>query len=140
MNGFPTPHFDKLNAALENEKMPKSEIPRLKDAIKQYHQWIENMNNVEGKSEVVIPALVNMLNKYKYYIDYDLIFSSEQDFLYRQKGQLKLDNTIVEEFLPYLVLKSFPQLSNNINLGPAQCFSAIYFRSSLRSETNGGES
>lgn len=33
----------------------------------------------------------------------DLIFDNLSDFLYRQKGQLKLDNSIIEEFLPWLL-------------------------------------
>ena len=50
------------------------------------------------------PELHTMWEKYrKYYIDVDLIFDSPEDFLYRQKGQLKLDNTVIEEFLPIFV-------------------------------------
>ncbi|WP_293152061.1 hypothetical protein [Okeania sp. SIO2C9] len=39
-------------------------------------------------------------NKYKRFIELDLIFDSSENFFYRQKWQLKLDNTILEEFLP----------------------------------------
>ena len=66
-----------------------------------------------------------------------MIYSCEEDFLYRQKGQLKLDNTVIEEFLPNLAFKAFPEL-NNVNFGPTKCFSAAYFKTSLQAVTNGG--
>ena len=44
--------------------------------------------------------MVGLLNEYKQYIDLNVIFDSDNNFLYRQKGQLKLDNTVIEEF-PY---------------------------------------
>ena len=78
-----------------------------------------------------------MFNDYKFYVDFDLIYSCEEDFLYRQKGQLKLDNTVIEEFLPHLAFKAFPELSG-VNFGPTKCFSAAYFKTSLQAVTNGG--
>ncbi|EHK62316.1 Bpu10I family restriction endonuclease, partial [Halomonas sp. GFAJ-1] len=91
-----------------------------------------DMNAVKGSQENVIQELVTLLNGYKYYMDHDLIFCGESDFLYRQKGQLKLDNSIIEEFMPYLITKCFPELKD-VSLGPTKCFSAAYFRTSLAS-------
>jgi hypothetical protein len=92
-----------------------------------------NCNNVVSKS-------VDLLNTYKNYIEIDLIFESKEDFLYRQKGQLKLDNTILEEFLPLLVNNIFETEieEKNIILGPTSCISGIRFDSSLTIETIGG--
>lgn len=134
-----TPHLDKLNATLLNSKVPVYEISRLKTAIDSYHQWIDNMNQVTGSRDMVISSLVKLFNDYKFYIDFDLIFCSENDFLYRQKGQLKLDNTVIEEFLPHLVSKTLPQLQTDLNFGPTKCFSAVYFQSTLQHQTNGGK-
>lgn len=39
--------------------------------------------------------MVELLNEYRIYIDVDLVFDSQADFLYRQKGQLKLDNSVI---------------------------------------------
>ena len=76
----------------------------------------------------------------KTYIDPDLVFDSSDTFLYRQKGQLKLDNTIVEEFLPWLVKQvladQFPD--NGLILGPATTLSHIQFDSDLANVTAGG--
>lgn len=135
---LPTPHLDKLNAALQNNKMPEYEIPRIKEAVNRYNQWIEHMNQVEGNRDNVVTELVGLFNDYKFYIDFDLIFCSENDFLYRQKGQLKLDNTVIEEFLPYLVFKAFPELQATFIFGPTKCFSAAYFQSTLQHQKDGG--
>jgi len=135
---LPTPHLDKLNAALQNNKMPEYEIPRINEAVNRYNQWIEHMNQVEGNRDNVVTELVGLFNDYKFYIDFDLIFCSENDFLYRQKGQLKLDNTVIEEFLPYLVFKAFPELQATFIFGPTKCFSAAYFQSTLQHQKDGG--
>lgn len=135
---LPTPHLDKLNAALENDKMPAYEIPRLTAAIERYNHWIEHMNQVAGERDEIVSQLVSLFNDYKFYIDFDLIYCSEDDFLYRQKGQLKLDNTVIEEFLPHLVYKAFPELQASFNFGPTKCFSAAYFQSTLQHQNNGG--
>lgn len=129
---LPTPHLDKLNAALQNDKMPAYEIPRLIAAIDRYNHWIEHMNHVAGNREDLVSELVSLFNDYKFYIDFDLIYCSENDFLYRQKGQLKLDNTVIEEFLPHLVYKAFPELQTSFSFGPTKCFSAAYFQSTLQ--------
>lgn len=129
---FPTPHLDKINASIVNEKMTAEGAQTLRDAIPVYEKWVADMNAVSGDQETVIQELVTLLNGYKYFIDHDLIFCGESDFLYRQKGQLKLDNSIIEEFMPYLIAKCFPELGDVV-LGPTKCFSAAYFRTSLAS-------
>lgn len=137
---LPTPHLDKLSAALLNDKMPEGEIPRLNDAITRYNSWIADMNRVQVGEDrsATISEMVRLFNEYKLYVDFDLIFCSRDDFLYRQKGQLKLDNTVIEEFLPHLINKVFPHFIDTLTLGPTKCFSAAYFQSSLRHTTNGG--
>lgn len=134
---LPTPHLDKLNAALQNTKMPVNEIERIANAVNRYDKWIKDMKQVEDKCDDVVTKLVNLFNDYKFFIDFDLIFCSENDFFYRQKGQLKLDNTVVEEFLPYLIFKSFPELQTLFTFGPTKCFSAAYFKSTLQHQVEG---
>lgn len=134
---LPTPHLDKINAAIINDKMPQLAIDRLQMALRRYNQWISDMEAIEGTRSEVVSQLVQLFNDYKFYVDFDLIFSCEEDFLYRQKGQLKLDNTVIEEFLPHLAFKAFPEL-NGVNFGPTKCFSAAYFKTSLQAVTNGG--
>lgn len=138
---YPTPHLEKLNATLANEKLPPHDKPRVEAAVRKYQEWIKALNSVSGNSEQVLTRMVELLNEYRIYIDVDLVFDSQADFLYRQKGQLKLDNSVIEEFLPWLIGHSsiMPELAPlNIVLGPTPSFSATYFNSSLDSLRPGG--
>jgi hypothetical protein len=59
--------------------------------------------------------------------------------LYRQKGQLKLDNTILEEFLPQVVFRSLRGIDDSFELVPRNTFSGLSFLSSLGNLGLGGE-
>jgi hypothetical protein len=139
MFDLPTPHGDKLAALLDNKKLPATEKSCLVEAIKRYKKWVETLKGMKGAIEAVTD-MVSCLTSYKRYIDVELIFDSKDDFLYRQKGQLKLDNSIIEEFLPILVTTIFADSLNNKELffGPTQCFSSLQFESSLKASPKGG--
>ena len=129
---LPTPHFEKLTATLDNDKLPAGDVVRLEAAIVRYHQWIEDLSAVNGTPEEVVQKSVAIVNEYLDYINLDLIFDSSDDFLYRQKGQLKLDNSVIEEFLPWLIRPSvMPELTNGLSVGPMKCYSSVYFESTL---------
>jgi hypothetical protein len=140
MYNLPTPHGDKLKALVSNEKLPADDHSCVKQAIQRYEQWIQDLHNVQGNYSEVIAQMVSLLNDYKRFIEVDLVFDSTENFLYRQKGQLKLDNTVVEEFLPMLVTASFAnQLEDyEIVFGPTTCFSEIRFESSVTVPKPGG--
>ena len=85
--------------------------------------------------------MVGLLNEYKFYVDVNLIFDSPEDFLYRQKGQLKLDNTVIEEFLPVFVRRCIEKKYGVCNItisSQTPTFSSVYFASSLSSPEIGG--
>ena len=84
---LPTPYLDKLNALLDNDKLPINDKERIDHAIEKYREWIQSMIDAEGEQSVVINRLVSLGSEYKQFIDLDTIFDSESDFLYRQKGQ-----------------------------------------------------
>lgn len=108
-----TPHLDKLTAALNNSKLPRSDIPRINDALTAYRVWIQEMADAAGTSDEILKKLVDSLNKYRLFLDVNVIFDSPEDFLYRQKGQLKLDNSVIEEFLPWVLGPSvIPEFAN----------------------------
>ena len=86
---YPTPHGDKLQALLENEKLPADDRPRVEKAIDRYNSWLVDIENVAGFGDACIEPLLQLLNSYKLSIDLELVFDSQNDFLYRQKGQLK---------------------------------------------------
>src|SRR5215831_14101967 len=95
-------HGDKLKALIANNKLPPTDRKRVEAAVARYEAWVRQLRNAKGDAKSLLIALVKALNDYKRYIELELIFDAEDDFLYRQKGQLKLDNTVLEEFLPYL--------------------------------------
>jgi hypothetical protein len=137
---IPATHGDKLQALLRNNKLPDTDKPKLHEAIEKYTLWRNTLLGLSGNQDEIISQAVKLLNEYKNFIEIDFIFSSNDDFLYRQKGQLKLDNTILEEFLPLLVNSVFRKSieKRNILLGPTACISGIRFDSSLAFETQGG--
>jgi hypothetical protein len=133
-------HGDKLQALLKNNKLPESDMPKVHEALEKYSSWRNALLALRGEQKYIITEAVRLLNDYRNYIDIDLIFASRDDFLYRQKGQLKIDNTVLEEFLPLLVNSVFRDkiADKNIMLGPTACISGIRFDSSLSMETLGG--
>lgn len=140
---YPTPHLEKLQALINNDKLPKSDKTRIEKAMKVYDRWVNYLAKIINSAypeEKKINRMVKALNLYRLYIDVILIFDSEDDFLYRNKGQIKLDNSIIEEFLPRLINSSLiPEVGKfNVEIGPINSFSSIYFESSLNIKTNGG--
>lgn len=128
-------------ATLSNDKLPSSDKPRVEGAIVRYRKWIKDIEGIDGVPNEILNGMVAALNDYRNYIDVDLIFNSPNDFLYRQKGQLKLDNSVIEEFLPRLIGHPLliPELaSTRARLGPTQSFSSAYFDSALDNPLPGG--
>jgi len=134
-------HGDKLKALLINVKLPIADRKRVELAIEKYEEWIEKINSIKRGHENILKALVTAINEYKLFIELELIFNSEEDFIYRQKGQLKIDNTILEEFLPYLFDDNLvPGLTRltNINCGPQSSYAGLSFASPFLPLNNGG--
>lgn len=96
------PHKEKLLAAIQNNKAI-SDRPLLEEALCAYDSWIDMMRKATGTGKVLVENLVDALNQYKDHIEVELIARRGSDFLKRQKGQLKIDNSIIEEFLPHLI-------------------------------------
>ncbi|WP_434222771.1 Bpu10I family restriction endonuclease [Limnospira platensis CENA597] len=133
------PHYTKLTACLHNPRLPEPDREKLEEAIRKYHQWISEIELINRGQADTVQKLVEVTNRYKRFIELDLIFDSSDNFLYRQKGQLKLDNTILEEFLPQLIFRSLRGLDDSFELGPRNTFSGLSFLSSLGNTGQGGE-
>ena len=134
-------HGEKIVAAINGEKTPALDKPRLQIALQKYDCWIQQLNATTAETqEDLMRNLISKLNEYKNYIDIDLIFDSHEDFLYRQKGQLKLDNTVIEEFLPIFIKKCLPRnFPNDIEISSQKAtFSSARFESSLSIPGIGG--
>ena len=135
-------HGEKIVAAIESEKLPPNDKGRLEAALQKYDEWVKKLEDADASTvDDLVEKLVGLLNEYKFYVDVNLIFDSTEDFLYRQKGQLKLDNTVIEEFLPIFVrkciVKEFGKCEVDVGSQTAT-FSSAYFESSLSSPAIGG--
>ena len=74
--------------------------------------------------------MVKSLNWYKDQLEVELIVKRGSSFLKRQKGQLKLDNTIIEEFLVHLIWPDILDGLQNIKrleIGPRNTFMSLAF-------------
>lgn len=135
-------HGEKLVATINSEKPPEEDVSRLNEALATYDKWISDLNSADGENiNKLIENMVDLLNQYKTYIDVNLIFDSPKDFLYRQKGQLKLDNTVIEEFLPIFVNKCLLKKFGNCNItigSQIAASSSVFFASSLSTPNIGG--
>ena len=62
--------YDKLLATLDNEKLPKEDIPLLQEAIKRYQKWIFDLNESKklGTPENVLKTMVKLFNEYKFFM------------------------------------------------------------------------
>ena len=134
-------HGDKLKALLGNPKLPQGDRANVVKAIDRYESWKKDLARVDGSPSEILSAYVRLLDDYKRMLDLELIFDSESDFLYRQKGQLKLDNTVLEEFLPRLfderLVPGFKRIQN-VLCGPRASFAGLSFDSPLIALAAGG--
>jgi hypothetical protein len=139
MPNFQTPHYDKLKACIKNQRLPDADKERVQDALIHYNEWVKTLQSIIPGEENAVAKLVSATNKYKRFIEVELIFDSPGNFLYRQKGQLKLDNTILEEFLPHVVFRGLTGLDDTYEFGPRNTFSGLSFLSSIANTGKGGE-
>jgi hypothetical protein len=124
-----TPHKDKLVAAINNPKCGAADVAIIQQCLARYETWIADIRKVQitGKERVI--ELTKLLNAYKDDLEVEFITKSQSPFLIRQKGQLKLDNSIIEEFLIHLVegriLDGLPAFA--FDIGPQTAFMSLAF-------------
>lgn len=134
-------HGDKLRALAVNRKLPENDRLRIANHVEVYEEWVRSMNALTTVGDELLTDLVTSLNAYKKSVEFDLIFCADDDFLYRQKGQLKLDNTVLEEFLPRLFdARLVPGFGRQTGLecGPRASFAGLSFDSPLLGLSDGG--
>lgn len=124
-----TPHKDKLLSALTNPKCDDADKALLNKALTQYAVWIEQVKKIKSRGRACVDEMTKLLNTYKDYVEVELIAKDGSPFIKRQKGQLKLDNSIIEEFLVHLIDKRiFSDLpSFELEVGPQTAFMSLAF-------------
>lgn len=136
---LPTPHLDKLVALSRNRRLPDTDRSRIEGALERYNEWTGQLLATQVARKETIQQLVDATNRYKEFIELEFIFDSDADFLYRQKGQLKLDNSILEEFLPHLFYKGLELSDSMLGLGPRSTFAGLSFMSTITNIGVGGQ-
>lgn len=125
-----TPHRDKLIAAINNKKA-KADKGLLEVAFKAYENWTTQLSKLKTKGDDRVREMTKLLNEYKDYLEVDLIARDGSPFIKRQKGQLKLDNSVMEEFLIHLVHNDvIENLPKGIETGSQTAFMSLSFRPS----------
>lgn len=122
-------HKEKLEAAIKNPKAAQDKEV-LEEALSAYSYWVGRLNSINEIGKDYLKEAVRLLNEYKDFLEVELIARKGSDFLKRQKGQLKLDNSVIEEFLPYLVTsRLLDNLPTNYDLetGPQTSFMSLSF-------------
>lgn len=128
-----TPHGNKITAALTNLKAGDEDRVLLGEIRERYDAWTQALDEVvpDEDPETRVLRQARLLNDYKFFVEVECIARRGSAWLKRQKGQLKLDNSIIEEFLIHLVhpatLPGFPRL-DELTAGPHQAFMSMSFR------------
>ena len=121
-------HGQKLAALATNRKLPVVDKPRVQVAKERYNAWVKAMDALTLEGDALLEKLVALLNEYKRFVEVELIYDSSADFLYRQSGQHKVANSILEEFLPRLAdTRLVPGLGlvSYYKVGPQSAFAAF---------------
>ncbi|RKZ77369.1 MAG: hypothetical protein DRR19_28040 [Candidatus Parabeggiatoa sp. nov. 1] len=125
-----TPHYDKLKAAISNPKC-QDDKRLLEETLERYYDWVNSIKHLDSMGQKRVYQMVDLLNNYKDFLEVDIIGKRSSAFLKRQKGQLKLDNSVLEEFLIYLVdnriVNGLPT-DFQIDCGPHTAFMSLSFR------------
>jgi hypothetical protein len=138
---LPKPHESKLLALAANPSLPVADRGKVAEALARYKTWAAAMDALDSEGDVLLGQLTDLLNAYKRWIEVDLIFCSTEDFLYRQKGQHKIDNSVLEEFLPRLADTRLVSGLNHLEhcaAGPQAAFAAFVFAGSAHTPLNDG--
>ena len=88
------------------------------------------MRALRTAGEERVRQMTALLNEYKDTLEVELIARRGSPFIKRQKGQLKLDNSVLEEFLTHLVhpaiIDGVPE-NIELNVGPSRAFMSLSF-------------
>ena len=124
-----TPHLDKLEASIRNPKCAPEDVRLLEEARERYRTWKAALIGIGETGKPRVIAMTRLLNEYKDFLEVELIAARGSAFIKRQKGQLKLDNSVLEEFLIDLtqptILTGLPDFP--LTVGPNTAFMSLSF-------------
>lgn len=114
---------------MRNPKCPETDRRLLERAVAAYETWVRSSECLKSTREQRVREITDLLNAYKDILEVELIAKEGSPFIKRQKGQLKLDNSVLEEFLIQLVdpriLRGLPDFA--LEVGPQTAFMSLAF-------------
>lgn len=126
-----TPHKEKLTAALHNPRCSAEDRSLLTEVLRYYEQWISKTKELTTQGPERVRQMTGLLNEYKDRLEVDFIAKEGSPFIKRQKGQLKIDNSVLEEFLIHLVhpavISGLPDDDLVLTIGPTRAFMSLSF-------------
>jgi hypothetical protein len=79
-SSVPHPHGDKLEALLQNDKLPSGDGPRIEHAIARYEEWLRQLEAVQGTRQGITAQMVSLLDGYKRYVEVELFSTARATF------------------------------------------------------------
>ena len=111
-----TPHLNAIRSALKNTLL-ENDYALIEQIEEAYDEWRKELDSIQDSGLNAVEPMVRALNKDR--VEIDLIMTRGSETLRRQKGQLKIENTIMEEFLISLFVKAVPKLAElPLTIGP----------------------
>ena len=111
------PHLNKIETILKNQNTPPSTKSQIEILLRHYNNWIKDLEKTSGSNDKIIIKTVELLNKYKNFVEIDIIFNSKDDFLYRPYGRYygydRLSRMDRLESIAQFGILSGSQLDNN---------------------------
>ncbi|MFQ6032481.1 MAG: Bpu10I family restriction endonuclease, partial [Candidatus Zixiibacteriota bacterium] len=118
-------HGDNIENKVRTEKEAKNQ-ELLREIKEKYLIWKKDNLKIIGTEKPDIIKRVKLLNDYKDFIDRPK-FRKEKGRRYGFAFQSKLHATVIEEFLYYLFKDIRKLKDKNIDFGPTQAYSNLYF-------------
>jgi len=123
------PHHEKLQRALQNDKMSDKDIGILNELLESYEDLKKSLENLDSEGREKVDDKVELYNEYKNEVPLKIV-SEAGEHLRRSKGQLKIESSITEEFLVDLMDEDIiPALerAENYVTGPQNSLLSIDF-------------
>lgn len=124
------PHLEKLKAAISNPKCSDTDVRLLKEALELYKEWDNKLTSLTSKGKERVKQMVDLLNWYKNKLEVEMIVGRKAEFLRRQRGQLKLESSVLEEFLIRIIhpdiIRGLGDVTQVI-IGPAKTYMSMSF-------------
>lgn len=124
-------HGKALYSALVNPKLPASDRDLLRNALKWYEGWLDKVKlytdqakQSELTTDNFIVVMVEAFNEYKLLLDMRVVYDSLHNFIYRNRGQLKIFSSLMEEFLTRLIPSTLSGL-DGFEFGSLRCVSSL---------------